>query len=113
MAAQFNSIAFFPGFLRGLCFHDDCAFVTLSKQRNGQFAGLALNDRLQDAGEEDWCGVQILSLADQQVVQWIRFEGAITELFDICVLPGVKNPLTLGPQSAEIREFLTMEKLIG
>ncbi len=105
----FTPLAFFPGFLRGLAFHNDHAFVTLSKQRNGQFAGLSLNDRLQDRDEEDWCGVQVLSMHDRKVVQWIRFEGAITELFDICVLPGVRNPLTIGPQSAEVREFLTME----
>ena len=43
------------------------------------------------------------------VAHWLRFDGAITELFDICVLPGVRNPITLGPNSAEIRDFITFE----
>ncbi|MEH6828949.1 DUF4915 domain-containing protein, partial [Parasphingorhabdus sp.] len=58
---------------------------------------------------EAWCGVQIVSQASGEVAQWLRFEGAITELFDICVLPGVRNPITLGPNSVEIRDFLTIE----
>jgi len=105
----FTPIAFFPGFLRGLAFHNDHAFVTLSKPRHGRFEGLALDDKLKEKDADAWCGVQIVSLANGDVAQWLRFDGAITELFDICVLPGVQNPITLGPQSAEIRDFLTIE----
>ena len=105
----FTPIAFFPGFLRGLAFHNDHAFVTLSKPRHGRFEGLALDDKLREKDADAWCGVQIVSLANGDVAQWLRFDGAITELFDICVLPGVQNPITLGPQSAEIRDFLTIE----
>ena len=105
----FTPVAFFPGFLRGLAFHDDHAFVTLSKPRNGRFEGLALDDRLEEKDADAWCGIQIVSLASGDVAHWLRFDGAITELFDICVLPGVHNPITLGPQSAEIRDFVTIE----
>lgn len=105
----FVPFAFFPGFLRGLAFHNGHAFVTLSKPRHGRFEGLALDDRLKQKDADAWCGVQIVSLSSGDVAQWLRFDGAITELFDICVLPGVRNPITLGPQSAEIRDFLTIE----
>lgn len=105
----FNPVAFFPGFLRGLAFHNDHAFVTLSKPRHGRFEGLELDNKLKEKDADAWCGVQIISLSTGDVVQWLRFDGAITELFDICVFPGVKNPITLGPQSAEIRDFLTIE----
>ena len=106
---SFVPLAFFPGFLRGLAFHNGHAFVTLSKPRHGHFEGLALDDRLKDSDSDAWCGVQIVSQGDGAVVHWLRFEGAITELFDICVLPGVENPITLGPNSVEIRDFLTIE----
>ena len=106
----FQPFAFFPGFLRGLAFYADHAFVTLSKPRHGRFAGLALDQTLKDKDADAWCGVQILSLADGTVAHWLRFDGAITELFDICVLPGVKNPLTLGPQSDDIASFITIEQ---
>ena len=105
----FSPVAFFPGFLRGLAFHNDHAFVTLSKPRHGRFEGLELDDKLKQKDADAWCGVQIISLSDNNVAQWLRFDGAITELFDICVLPGVKNPITLGPQSTEIRDFITIE----
>jgi uncharacterized protein (TIGR03032 family) len=109
---SFVPLAFFPGFLRGLAFHGEHAFVTLSKPRKGHFEGLALDDRLQEKDSEAWCGVQIVSQSSGEVAQWLRFEGAITELFDICVLPGVRNPITLGPNSVEIRDFLTIEPAV-
>lgn len=107
---EFMAVAFFPGFLRGLAFHNNYAFVTLSKPRHGRFEGLELDQKLQEKDADAWCGIQIVSLANGDVAEWLRFDGAITELFDICVLPGVKNPITLGPQSAEIRNFLTFEQ---
>ncbi|QTD56700.1 TIGR03032 family protein [Parasphingorhabdus cellanae] len=106
----FTPVAFCPGFLRGLEFHNDHAFVTLSKPRHGHFEGLALDKKLEQADTAAWCGIQILSLSTGEVAQWLRFDGPITELFDICVLPGVRNPITLGPQSNEIRDFITIEQ---
>ncbi|MEH6660587.1 MAG: TIGR03032 family protein [Parasphingorhabdus sp.] len=106
---SFVPLAFFPGFLRGLAFHNDHAFVTLSKPRKGHFEGLALDGLLKEKDNAAWCGIQIVSQSTGKLAQWLRFEGAITELFDICVLPGVQNPITLGPNSVEIRDFLTIE----
>lgn len=110
---SFNPVVFCPGFLRGLAFHNGHAFLTLSKPRHGRFEGLSLDDKLKEKDADAWCGVQIINLASGDVVQWIRFDGAITELFDVCILPGVKNPLTLGPNSQEIRDFVTFEALPG
>lgn len=106
----FEPLTFLPGFLRGLSFHGDYAFVTLSKPRHGRFEGLALDQKLKEKDADAWCGVQIISLKDGSVANWLRLDGPISELFDVCVLPGVKNPITLGPQSAEIRSFITMER---
>jgi len=105
----FKPVAFCPGFLRGLAFHKGHAIVTLSKPRYKRFDGLALADTL-DAKEADaWCGVQIISLATGDVAHWVRFDGPIQELFDVCVLPQVKNPLTLGLNTPEIANFISME----
>ncbi len=107
---RFEPITFCPGFVRGLAFHAGHAFVTLSKPRYQRFDGLALADRLEEKDADAWCGVQIVSLRDGSAAHWIRFDGAIQELFDICVLPGVADALTLGPASAEIRDFITIEQ---
>ncbi|MDN3647214.1 TIGR03032 family protein [Pontixanthobacter aestiaquae] len=107
--SEFVPFVFCPGFLRGLSFHGGYAFVGLSKPRYGRFEGLALDDRLQQKDADAWCGIQVISLATGDVVQWLRLDGALGELFDVTVLPGVKNPITLGPQSKEIQSFITIE----
>lgn len=106
----FQPLSFCPGFVRGLAFHAGYAVVTLSKPRYRRFDGLALADTLEEKDAEAWCGVQIISLRDGSVAQWLRFDGAIQELFDICVLPGVSDALTLGPSSVETRDFITIEQ---
>ena len=108
---RFNPVAFFPGFLRGLAFHGNHAIVTLSKPRHGRFEGLELDTRLKDKDADSWCGVHIINMQNGDVAHWFRFDGAITELFDVCVIPGVKSPITLGTQSPEIRDFITYEPL--
>lgn len=107
---KFVPFAFCPGFLRGLAFHRGHVLTTLSKPRYGRFEGLELDGRLKDKDADAWCGVQIMSMNNGDVVQWIRLDGGIGELFDVCVLPGVKNAITLGPQSQEIRDFVTIEQ---
>ncbi|MEO1251443.1 MAG: TIGR03032 family protein [Pseudomonadota bacterium] len=106
---RFQPFAFCPGFLRGLSFFAGHAIVTLSKPRYGRFEGLALDGAMKEKDADAWCGVQIISLSTGNVAQWVRFDGAIQELFDVCALPGVKDAITLGPQSAELRDFITIE----
>ena len=104
---EFNPIGFFPGFLRGLDFHNHYAIVTLSKPRNGRFEGLELEQRLKDKEADAWAGVQIIDLNTGDIVHWIRFDGAVTELFDVCILAGVKNPLTIGLGTSDIDKLVT------
>jgi len=106
---SFQPEFFCPGFLRGLAFHNGYVMSTLSKPRYKRFEGLGLDERLTEKDADAWCGVQIISMANGNVEHWLRLDGAITEMFDICVLPGVKNPLTLGPLSPEILGFITIE----
>jgi len=105
----FVPTAWFPGFLRGLSIVGNVAAVGLSKPRNQRFEGLQLDDELKKRDAEPWCGVQIVSLANGDVLNWIRFEGDISEIFDISFLPGVVNPMMIGLRTAEIRELITFE----
>ena len=104
---------FCPGFLRGLSILGNVAAVGLSKPRNKRFEGLALDEELSKRDADPWCGVQIVSLTTCDVLQWIRFEGDITELFDISFLPGVRNPMMVGLRTPEIRELITFESAIA
>jgi len=106
---SFVPLAFFPGFLRGLSIVGNIAAVGLSKPRNKRFEGLQLDAELNKRDVEPWCGVQIVSLTNGDVQHWIRFEGDISEIFDISFLPNVRNPMMVGLRTPEIRDLITFE----
>ena len=105
----FVPLTFCPGFARGLSISGNVAAVGLSKPRNKRFEGLALDDELKSRDADPWCGVQIISLTTGDVMHWIRFDGDITELFDVSFLPGVRCPMMVGLRTPEIRELITFE----
>ncbi len=109
-SGRFEPITFCPGFLRGLQFHRGYAIVGLSLPRDGSFKGLTLDQELQKRDAEPWCGVQIIDLRTGDIVQWIRLEGDVTELFDVCVLPGVRRPMSTGILSDDIHRLVTIER---
>lgn len=105
------SMAFCPGFLRGLSFHGKYAFVGLSKPRYKHFEGLDLDRRLTEADSEPWCGVQVIDLDSGDCVHWFRIDGGISELYDLAVLPGIVRPMAIGFASNEIMTLITHEPL--
>ncbi len=105
----FEPLAFCPGFLRGLAFHNGHAIVGLSLPRDGSFSGLALDSELKKRDADPWCGVQIVNLASGDIVEWIKLEGGVSELFDVAVLPGVRWPVATGFLNDEIHSLFTFE----
>lgn len=106
---KFVPLAFAPGFLRGLSIVGNIAAIGLSKPRNKRFEGLRLDEELSKRDVEPWCGVQIINLTNGDVMNWIRFEGDISEIFDIAFLPQVRNPMMVGLRTPEIRDLITFE----
>lgn len=104
---RFVPRVFCPGFLRGLTFRGNFAFVGLSKPRYKRFEGLALDARLAEADSTPWCGVQVIDLTKGQCVDWFRIDGAVAELYDVEAVPGVTCPMALGPSSPELLGFVT------
>jgi uncharacterized protein (TIGR03032 family) len=104
-----TDIAFCPGFLRGLAIHNGHAVVTLSKPRDGTFKHLSLDGELASRDAEAWCGVLIVNLTSGDIVEWIRLEGHITELFDVTVLPAVVCPMSVGPDTPEIYNAISFD----
>jgi len=105
---QFEPRAFCPGFLRGLAFHGNFAFVGLSKPRYQRFEGLALDQRLRDADSEPWCGVQVIDLGTGSCVDWFRIDGTIGELYDLEILEGVLCAMAVPPHSPEAANLITL-----
>ena len=108
---SFEARVFCPGFLRGLSFSGNFAFVGLSKPRYKRFEGLALDQKLTDADSEPWCGVQVIDLTKNSCVDWLRIDGAIAELYDLEVLPGVTCPMAVPPMSEEAATLVTFAPL--
>ncbi|MEO1114998.1 MAG: TIGR03032 family protein [Pseudomonadota bacterium] len=88
-------IAFCPGFLRGLAFHNNNAIVGLSLPRDQTFAGLDLDAALKSRDADPWCGLQIISLQSGETIEWLRIKGEVDELYDVAVLPNVQCPMAL------------------
>ncbi len=108
-SGDYTPIVFLPGFVRGLTFHNNHAIIGLSLPREGAFAGLQLDDELKKRDADPWCGVQIVNLGSRDVVQWIRFESAVSELLDVRVLPGVRYPSASAPGTPDIDKLITFD----
>ncbi|TAE91314.1 MAG: TIGR03032 family protein [Verrucomicrobia bacterium] len=105
---RFEPLVFCPGFLRGLSFHENYAFVGLSRPRYERFEGLALEDRLKQADSEPWTGVQVIDLTTGSCVQWFRIDGPIAELYDVAVLPDIVCAKSFSPATDESLGIVTI-----
>lgn len=104
-----EDIAFCPGFLRGMAIHNGHAIVTASKPRDGSFKDLPLQDEIAKRDGEPWCGIFIVNLHHGDIVEWIRLDGHVVELFDIAVISGAACPMSLGPGTLEIQNTISFE----
>jgi uncharacterized protein (TIGR03032 family) len=102
-------IAFCPGFLRGLAFWRHFALVATSLPRDSTFQGLELEGNLKARDGEARCGAFIVDTRNGDLLHWIRFEGAVRELFDTAFLPGVRAPMCVGLAAPEMRTLITIE----
>jgi uncharacterized protein (TIGR03032 family) len=105
-AGRFEPVCFCPGYLRGLAFLGDFAVAGLSKPReNRTFSGLALDEGLAKRNAAPRCGLQVIDLRSGDIVQWVRLEGVVHELYDVVPLDAVR-PMAIGFQSDEIRRVI-------
>ena len=92
-----------PGFARGLAFAGGYAVVGLSKLRSPQFTGLPLEERLAAEGLPGCCcGLRVIDLHSGSCPHSFDLPEPIDELFDVVVLPGVRQPRALGLQGDAI-----------
>ena len=70
-------------------------------------------EALEERNVEPRCGIQVVDLRSGDAVHWIRFEGLVTELYDVITLPGARNPSLIGVVSDEIRRLISIEDAPG
>lgn len=86
-------VAELPGYTRGLAFRGPYAFVGLSKIREkAVFSGIRIEETVPDRK----CGVWVVDTRNGQTAGFIEFEKTIDEIFDVQVLPGIRNPAVIG-----------------
>jgi uncharacterized protein (TIGR03032 family) len=109
-AGRFEAIAFCPGYARGLAFVGDHAVVGLSVAReNRTFAGLRLDEALRGRDAEARCGLLVIDLTSGETTAWVRIEGLVRELYDVAVLPNVRQPKLIGFKSDDVRYVISIE----
>ncbi|MBH1943856.1 TIGR03032 family protein [Erythrobacter sp. YJ-T3-07] len=110
----FVPVAFCPGYLRGLAFMGDIAVVGMSLPRdNKTFSGLKLDEELAERKMSPRAGLYFIDTTNGSIVHSMNFEGIVTELYDVCVLPGIRQPAAIGPASEEIRRTIKVADFEG
>lgn len=105
----FHPLTFCPGYARGLTFVGQYAIVGISRAReNHTFAGLALEDGLRAHDVDARTGLLVIDTRTGAIVEWVRIEGVIDELFDVAFLPGVRNPKLIGIKGKEINRLISI-----
>jgi len=105
-------VAALSGFARGLSFVGRYAVIGISlPRRNAIFEGLALDDKLNKTDTAPMCGIQIVDIDTGQIVHWLRFEHTIEELFDVAILPGIRQPEAVGLQGENIETYVNVAEV--
>ena len=76
---------------------------------NKTFQGLALDDALAKRDVDARCGLLVIDLTSGDIVEWVRIEGVVKELFDVAVLPGVTCPSAIGLKGQEILKVVSID----
>ncbi len=108
-SGEFQEVAFCPGYMRGLAFYSNFAIIGLSMPRVKAFSDLPLDKNLQDKDVDAKCGVVVVDLNTGNIPHWFYFEKGVTELYDVQVLPGIRSPIALDFNSADINQLITIE----
>lgn len=108
-SGTFSPVCFCPGYARGLAFVGRYAVIGLSRPRHNQtFRGLPLEDRLAAKGAAPRCGLIVVDIDSGTIVEWLRFQHTIEELYDVAVLPGVRQAEAIGFASDEIQRVVSI-----
>ena len=102
------------GTRRGLAFVGKYAVIGLSLAReNRTFQGLGLERALAAKESSARCGLIVVDIETGDIVEWVRIEGVVRELFDVAVLPGVSCPSAIGMKGNEVLRVVSVDGQVG
>ena len=97
-----QEVARLPGFTRGLTFIGRYALVGLSQVRESVFTGLPITG----TADQRNCGLWIVDTETGEISGFLRFDGAVQEIFDVAVLPGVRWPSVVSDRDVTANSFI-------
>jgi uncharacterized protein (TIGR03032 family) len=109
---KLQTVAYLPGFTRGLDFVGPFALIGLSQVReSAMFSGIPITDRLKP--EERKCGVWIVDTRTGQTVAFLDFLASVQEIFAVQTLPGIKFPELFNETDPEVEHtFLLPDEFL-
>lgn len=109
---KFQTVAFIPGYLRGLSFINGYAVVGLSQCRKERsFSGLQLDENLKAKDADARCGIHIIDLKTGDLHAWFEHKNIVEELYDVQILQGVVRPQALGFKKDDVARVITIEEM--
>ena len=86
---KWSTVVTLPGFTRGLAFYGPLAFIGLSQVRETAiFSGIPLTEKQTERN----CGIWVVNIQTGETVAFLRFEGAVQEIFAVGVMPNICFP---------------------
>lgn len=90
---QADEVTRLPGYPRGLAFAGRYAFVGLSQARESKtFGEVAIVEQVANRK----CGVWCIDTQTRSTFGFLEFEQTVAEVFDVQLLPGIRNPAIIG-----------------
>ncbi|HEX8385954.1 MAG TPA: TIGR03032 family protein [Rubricoccaceae bacterium] len=105
-AGEVTTVLKVPSFLRGMARYGDVVFVGMSKLRKGRSLG-----DLPMASDALRSGVLAFHLPTGQILGEVSYHADVEEIYDVVVLPGMRRPGLLGPESPQRKAALAMPGL--
>ncbi len=95
---QLQQVETFPGYVRGLSFAGQFAFVGLSRIRETSvFGGVPIAERRESLK----CGIGVVDLVSGRTVAVFQFLSGVTEIFAVETVTSAMNPVIAGQSNAE------------
>jgi uncharacterized protein (TIGR03032 family) len=104
LTGTYEVIVRLDGFVRGLCRHDNYAFVGISKIRKNPSAF----GKLKIPEKEVAPGIAVIHLPTGVLAGEVHYHSSLKEIYDVQIIPGYKRPGILNTQKPEHKLGLTM-----
>ncbi|MCB9991493.1 MAG: TIGR03032 family protein [Rhodospirillales bacterium] len=95
-----------PGFLRGLHFYKNYAFICCSAPRDKDFQGLPLDKEFEERGQQPKCALEMVNMDTMTVETAMSITGSVKEIYDVALLENCRQPLIYGIFGDDIKNIV-------